>query len=38
MEIIKNEYKITKDKDFLGKRFETYTIEKNIEYLYHLEI
>ena len=32
MEIIKNEYKITKDKDFLGKRFETYTIEKNITY------
>ena len=32
MEIIKNEYKITKDKDFIGKRFETYTIEKIITY------
>lgn len=32
MEIIKNEYKITKDNDFLGKRFETYTIEKTIIY------
>lgn len=30
MEKIK--YKITKDKDFIGKRFETYTIEKIITY------
>ena len=32
MEIIKNEYMVTKDKDFIGKRFKTYTIEKTITY------
>lgn len=32
MEIIKNEYKIIKDKDYIGKRFGTYTIEKTIIY------
>ena len=29
---MKNEYKIVKDKDFIGKRYETYTIEKKITY------
>ena len=28
--IEKTEYTITKDKDFIGKRYETYTIEKKI--------
>ena len=28
----KVEYKVKKDKDFIGKRFETYTIEKTITY------
>ncbi len=33
MENLKIEYKITKDEDFIGKRFETYTIEKIITYV-----
>lgn len=32
MDIIKSEYKITKDKDFIGKRYDTYTIEKILIY------
>ena len=28
--IERTEYTITKDKDFIGKRYETYTIEKKI--------
>ncbi len=27
---MKNEYKIQKDKDFIGKRYESYTVEKII--------
>lgn len=32
MEIIKTSYKVTKDKDFIGQRYETYTIEKTLIY------
>ena len=32
MKIIGNEYRIKKDKDFIGQRFSTYTIEKIIKY------
>lgn len=31
-DIIKNDYIITKDNDFLGQRYETYTVEKIITY------
>lgn len=30
MEIIETSYKITKDEGFIGKRFDTYTIEKTL--------
>ena len=29
-DIIKNDYIITKDNDFLGQRYETYTVEKTV--------
>ena len=32
MEIIKTKYKVIKDKDFIGKRYDTYTIEKTLIY------
>lgn len=32
MDIVKNEYKIIKDNDFIGKIYNSYTIEKIITY------
>lgn len=32
MEIIKTKYKVIKDKDFIGKRYDTYTIKKTLIY------
>lgn len=32
MKVVKNEYKVIKDKGFVGQKYSTYTIEKKIIY------